>query len=118
MSIESEKLHEIDIRVNINSENNKVIEAQMLANKEHQDNINERLTQLWESMSDTIYGPKDDPESGLVWQTKVNSEYIGKKLSWKNDLANYLYRTLILMLILWAVKNISNILVFVEGLSK
>jgi len=118
MSLESEKLHEIDVQVNINTENNKVLEAQMEANRERQDNINERLTKITEEHNFTLYGSKDNPESGLVYQNRQSSEYIEKKLNSKSEIITYVTRTFIILILLWLVKNIATIATLIENIGK
>ena len=98
------------------------LQAALVSNKvdahiKSQDKINDKLERILDQVSTSLYGPKDSPEDGIVSKTNKNSKYIEKKLSWKNDVINYVYRSLILVLILWMVNNMVSISSFLEGLT-
>lgn len=108
---QEDKISELEMKTTL-------IHNDLKSHIDDQHEINETLKDMLGEIKLTVYGEKNHPEDGLVYQSRQCSKYIEKKLSGKSEIINYVYRSIILILILWVVKNMVNIATFIQGLSK
>lgn len=105
---EEDKLRNLEVKTAL-------IHSDLEYHMKDQASINERLTDMLGEIKETVYGDKNNPEGGLVFQTSENTRYITKKLNNKSEYITYGVRVLILIMLTWIVNNMFSIMSYLES---